>query len=147
MCEQILDEDVVSRIMLDPKDFPGGVLDLRCSFQFSNTNGYCQSVNCNRLVNNDIQAIHKLGLIKEAIDHAAGRTDRKYKGYCEAQVAPIRAININECARLEVYHKEELGNSAHCEIHVEWSQKNARNEAIGQLIDCFSDLIPYNEVS
>lgn len=144
MSEQILGEDIVSRVMLDPKDFPDGVLDLRCSFQFSGNNGYRQSVNCNRLVNNDRAEIHKLGLMKEAIDHAKGRTERKYMGYCEAEVAPIRAINVNNHARLEVYHKEEMGNAAHCEIHVLWDQKNARNESINQLLDCFGNLIPYN---
>lgn len=143
MSEAILDSDIVSRIMLDPKDFPGGVLDLRKSFQFSSANQYRQSVNCHRLLNNDPAALHRLGLAKEALDHANGRTDRAYKGYCEAEVAPIRQININDLAKLEVYHIEEHGNQAHCEIKVLSEHRAARNEAITQLLACFSDLVPY----
>ncbi|MDX2074721.1 MAG: hypothetical protein SFX19_10235 [Alphaproteobacteria bacterium] len=143
MSEVIFDSDIVSRIILDPKDFPGGVLDLRKSFQFSSDNQYRQSVNCHRLANNDQAAIHQLGLVKEAVDHAAGRTGRKYKGYCQAEVLPIRTINVSDQAHFEVYHKEENGNKAHCEIKVLFKQKNARNEAITQLIGCFSELVAY----
>ena len=147
MPETIADDDVVSRIILDPKDFPGGVLDLRKSFMFSNDNQYRVSVNCHRLLGNVTATIHELGLKKEALDLAEGRQNRKYKGYCEAEVAPIRHINVNDLVHFEVYHKEENGNEAHCEIKMHFTQRNARGEAVNQLIDCFSGLIPYEEAA
>jgi len=143
MPEDIFDNDVVSRSVLDPKDYVSGVLDLRKSFQFSNNNQYRQSVNCNRLLNDDVMAIHKLGLDKQALDHANGRTERTYKGYCQSVVEPIRKINVNELAHFKVCHFLENNNNAHCHIEMYFTQKNARSEAVNQLVECFSDLIPY----
>ena len=147
MPEEIFDNDVVSRIVLEPKDYENGVLDLRKSFQFSRNNEYCESVNCNRLLNNNISAIHQFGLYKQDLDHASGRVNRMYTGYCESAVLPIRQININELAHFGVYHCIENGNNAHCHIKLNFkvqpNHRQARTVAINKLIDCFSDLIPY----
>ena len=95
MAKKILDEDTISRSVLFPKDFSEtGVLDLRKSFQFSSNNNYCQSVNCHRLVGDDPNTLHSIGLGIQAIAYARGHINRLYKGYCESKVRPIRAIDI-----------------------------------------------------
>lgn len=140
MTEEIFDHDVVSRYILEPIDFNNGVLDLRMGFQFSSKNNRCQSVNCHRLLNNDTEAIHKLGIEKQNLDHSMGKFERKYKGYCESIVELIRSIDINSLANFKVYHCPENNNNAHChiELYIKEKKDNVRAVAINKLIDCFS---------
>ena len=146
MAKAIHNDDIVSRSIIDPKDFDEqGVLCLRKSFQFSSKNDYNQSVNCNRMLNNDVGAIHDLGLKKQALDHANGKTSRTYVGYVEAEVEQIRQVSVgDDDTSFDVKHHPEKGNDAHCHIKLHFKQTNARNAAINKLMDVFSDLRPYS---
>ena len=145
MAEAIHDNDVVSRSIIDPKDFDeSGVLCLRKSFQFSHQNHYNQSVNCHRLLHNDVKAIHDLGLKKQELDRENGKTNRTYVGYVESEVSKVRGISLLDGQTFfEVSHHKEKGNNAHCHIKLHFKQKNDFTAAINQLIDVFSELHPY----
>jgi hypothetical protein len=146
--EPILDSDIVSRSYFFPRDYrEEGILDLSRCLCFQEGNSYKESVNCNRLLGDSEEAIHNLGLKKQLDDQMAGRPDKVYKGYGEARVGDIRAINVNE-SRVIVYHEFENGNSAHCTLQIRWcndnKNKNVRSVIRQRVSDCFKRTVNYS---
>jgi len=134
------DEDFVSRIILDPKDYNhGGMLDLSIGFQFPSDDECCESANCNRLLGNDPAKIHALGYEKQAIQRQKNR-NQIYKGYVEAKCVDIKSIRV-ETYHFTVFHDPMPENEAHCHIKMNYTIKGKpfRNTAISRLTKVFSD--------
>lgn len=156
---KILDEDVVSRTLSNPKDFimVAGMpqLDLKNNLQFQinkKTGLREESVNCMRLFEGDIKAAcHAQGRKKCDLTNAGRIVQNpkaileEYWGYTSAKVERIR--NINEMGvSFTVNHTPQNDNYAHCDIVMlnadsDGIGKQIRKAAKDKLIKCFDILV------
>lgn len=152
--EEILDDDVVSRTILDPKDFPLMMgmpqLDLIKNFYFNlnkNTGRREESVNCMRLFSGnpvsacDEQGQKKRNITNERNKEKAGFKPNKYYGYRSAIVHCIRNKN-HKGISFDVEHTPKNDNQAHCDIlmcngDVGDLKTHDRQMAKEKLVKCF----------
>ena len=148
----IVDGDDISRLVFKPKDFFNGVgpLCLDKSLFFQSRDNYKESVNCNRLVGEFPEDLHKQGIDKASNDTEKRAKEDKppvtYEGFCEIRAQIVR--NVNEDGhKFEVAHSPTNDNAAHCDIQLLFSGKKPmpaqRNLAIKKLSESFSDVIPF----
>ncbi|MGH1455809.1 MAG: hypothetical protein ACRBDI_03420 [Alphaproteobacteria bacterium] len=140
--KEIIDKDVVSRTLLDPKDIAlkAGVpqLDLKNNFQFQinkKTGLREESVNCMRLFAGDvISACHEQGQEKcnQTNLRRASNPDAKqeqYYGYVSANVGQIRDVKERDIS-FTVKHTPQNDNDAHCDVVM----MNGDEQGIGKQI-------------
>jgi hypothetical protein len=146
--EQIQDSDIVSRSIYSPKDYSlndVGVLDLKRSFVFQEKHQYSESVNCNRLLNNSVDAIHALGIRKLDNDNARlikeGNNPRVYTGFVSSGVEKVRNTARVGDMHFEVLNTPIPENLAHCDIKLNFSgtRPNTAQKSlvVQRLCDCF----------
>jgi len=144
----LLDTDIVSRAIIEPLHIDlHGVLTLNVFFANGNN---CESVNCNRLLNDNSDDIHNVGITIQDTQNQRRSdkgqpTDKVYKGYIEALKKEIRNIE-SENISFDVTHEPSPNNVAHCHLHLISETKPKKSEkilAIDNLQEVFSPLNAY----